>query len=242
MISLLFKKRKNVSAVIVAAGASERFGGDKIFAELLGEPVILRTLRAFEGSPVIAEIILVTRESVIERAAELARDGGVTKLTQVTAGGNTRAESVLSGLFAVSKKSGFVAIHDGARPLVTKEIIGAAVAKAVKYSAAAPAVPVKATIKRANGGIVISTPERGELYEAQTPQVFAAELIRAAIELAVRRRESPPDDGAAVEALGAAVHLTKGSYENIKITTPEDMLIAEAILTGRAGKERSSRA
>jgi 2-C-methyl-D-erythritol 4-phosphate cytidylyltransferase len=230
---LLFRKRKRISAVIAAAGGSERFGENKIFAELFGEPVILRTLRAFEESPVISEIVLVTRGGDMERAAALARENNITKLAQVTTGGKTRAESVLSGLFAVSKKAGIIAIHDGARPLVTPEIIEEAVRKAEKRHAAAPAVPVKATVKLAKGGVVISTPERGHLYETQTPQAFTAELIKAAVELAVREGRAPSDDCCAVEAMGVAVYLTRGSYENIKLTTPEDMALAEAILKGR---------
>jgi 2-C-methyl-D-erythritol 4-phosphate cytidylyltransferase len=231
--SLLLLKKKRASAVIVAAGASSRFGGDKIFADLLGEPVILHTLRAFEETPAISEIVLVTRAGDMERAAKMARERGVNKLTQVVAGGKTRVESVLSGLFAASKKADIIAIHDGARPLVTREIIEAAVRKAEKKHAAAPAVHVKATVKLAEGGVVKATPEREKLYEAQTPQAFEASLIKGAVELAVRRGRSPTDDCAAVEAIGVTVYLTEGSYENVKITTPEDLVLAEAILERR---------
>ncbi|MDR0446090.1 MAG: 2-C-methyl-D-erythritol 4-phosphate cytidylyltransferase [Oscillospiraceae bacterium] len=235
----MFKKRGFVSAVIVAAGASERFGGDKMFARLGGEPVVLRTLRAFQECRVISEIILVTRTEDMERAASLAQDAGITKLTQVTRGGETRVESVLSGLFAVSKKANVIAVHDGARPLVTQDIIRDAIRGAERYNAAAPAVPVKGTIKQAKGGVVVSTPDREELFEAQTPQVFAAELIRGAIELAVKKGQAPTDDCRAVENIGVTVHLTRGSYENIKITTPEDMIIARAILKSRAARRQN---
>ena len=231
----LFKKRRQItSAVIVAAGASQRMGGvSKVFAELGGEPVLLHTLRTFEASPVIREIVVVCRPEELERVAQFALAGGIRKLTQVVIGGASRPLSVYNGLLAVSKKATHVAIHDGARPLVTQEIIAKTVAAAWKFHAAAPAVAVKATVKEAERGIVVATPPRARLYEAQTPQVFDADLIRGALVAAIRKKLPLTDDCAAVEALGVAVHLTDGDYENIKLTTPEDMIVAEAILERR---------
>jgi len=227
----LFKKRRQItSAVIVAAGASQRMGTNKVFAELGGEPVLLHTLRAFEASPVIREIVVVCRPEELESVAQLALAGGIRKLTQVVIGGSSRPLSVYNGLLAISKKATHVAIHDGARPFVTQGVIAKAVATAWRYHAAAPAVAVKATVKEAERGIVVATPERARLYEAQTPQVFDADLIRGALVSAIRKKLPLTDDCAAVEALGVAVHLTDGDYENIKLTTPEDLMIAAAIL------------
>ena len=229
----LFSKRRFTSAVIVAAGASRRMGQDKMFMELAGEPVILHTLRIFEASPVVSEIIAVCREEDTERLAQLAVKGGITKLTHIVAGGESRPVSVYNGLCAVSRKATVVAVHDGARPLVTQKIINEAVLRAMRFHAAAPAMPVKATVKEAKNGVVISTPERASLFEAQTPQVFDVDLLRGALVAAIASGRELTDDCSAVEALGATVHLTEGSYENIKITTPEDITIAEAILAKR---------
>ncbi|MDR0905617.1 MAG: 2-C-methyl-D-erythritol 4-phosphate cytidylyltransferase [Oscillospiraceae bacterium] len=227
------RRRRFASAVIVAAGASLRMGQNKAFMELAGEPVILRTLRAFEASPVISEIIAVCREEDMERVAQLASESGITKLAHVVIGGASRPLSVYNGLQAVSKKADIIAIHDGARPLVTNEIIRDAVHKAEKYHAAAPAVAVKATVKEADNGVVLRTPPRERLFEAQTPQCFDADLIRAALVSAIRKKLAITDDCAAVEVLGCTVYLTEGSYENIKITTPEDLAVAEAIIARR---------
>lgn len=197
---------------------------------LAGEPVILRTLRAFEKSPVIGEIIVVTRFDLLEDIAAFGSE--IKKLKKVIVGGKTRTESVQNGLFAVSKRARLIAIHDGARPLVSQEIIRDAVHRAERYNAAAPAVPVTSTIKQVKSSVVIETPERSELFEVQTPQVFAADLIKGAVSAAISANRQFTDDCAAVEAIGATVHITKGSHENIKLTTPIDMTIAEAILSG----------
>lgn len=228
MIDLAITRIKRVSAIIVAAGKSERMGGEKMLMELNGEPLIMHTLRVFEASPVITEIVVVTRADLIESVSELGAE--ITKLSKVVVGGKTRTESVQNGLFAVSKRSGLIAVHDGARPFVTKQIIRDAVHRAEKYHAAAPAVPVKSTIKQVKSSVVIKTPERAELFEVQTPQVFDADLIKGAIAAAIGSGKQYTDDCAAVEAIGAAVHITKGAYGNIKLTTPDDLILAEAIL------------
>lgn len=232
-MGLFAKRRQLTSAVIVAAGASQRMGTNKAFARLGDEPALLHALRAFEQSPVINEIVVVARPEDLENVAQLALSGGITKLTQVVIGGAARPLSVYNGLLAISKKATHVAIHDGARPLVTQEIIAKTVATAGKFHAAAPAVAVKATVKEVERGIVVATPERARLYEAQTPQVFDADLIRGALVSAIRKKLTLTDDCSAVEVLGVSVHLTEGSYENIKLTTPEDIIVAEAILERR---------
>jgi len=225
------KRIKYVTAIIVAAGESQRMGADKLMLALAGEPVLLHTLRAFEASPVISEIVVVARADMIEQVAELGGANGITKLAKVIVGGKTRTESVQNGMYAVSRRTKYIAIHDGARPLVSQQIIRDAVHRAERYNAAAPAVPVKSTIKQVKSSVVIATPERVELYEVQTPQVFDADLIKGAIAAAMQSGKQHTDDCAAVEAIGAAVHITKGSYENIKLTTPEDMIFAEMMLT-----------
>ena len=158
------------SAVIVAAGNATRMKGvDKIMAELAGEPLIVHTIRAFEACEEIVEIILVTRPELREELSELCVKKRFQKIKTICKGGESRAESVQLGLDCVSKKCELVAIHDGARPLVTEKVIHDAVRKAAKFGAAAPAVPVKDTIKIVHGGVVESTPERSGLYAVQTP-------------------------------------------------------------------------
>ena len=156
---------------------------------------------------------------------------GLSKPVSVVPGGKTRAESVLCGLSAAAMP--YAAIHDGARPLVTVELIDEVLDAARVYLAAAPAVPVRDTIKVAHDGIVERTPDRCALFAVQTPQVFATDLLKAALQSAIADGATVTDDCSAVERLGKEVHLTEGSEENIKITTPVDLVIAEAILQRR---------
>lgn len=225
------------SAIIVAAGNATRMKGtDKIMAELAGEPLIVHTLRAFECCEDIQEIILVTREDLLEQLSTLCVEKKITKLTKLCKGGETRADSVQAGLDLVSKKSDLVAIHDGARPLVTGKIIHDAVRKAEKFGAAAPAVPVKDTIKVVRGGVIESTPERSSLYAVQTPQVFKKDLYRAALEQAIGSKAELTDDCSAAESYGMHVIITPGSDENLKVTTPDDLVAAEALLKARTNR------
>ncbi|MBR4655449.1 MAG: 2-C-methyl-D-erythritol 4-phosphate cytidylyltransferase [Oscillospiraceae bacterium] len=222
------------AAVIVAAGSAKRMQGtDKIMAELCGEPLIVHTLRAFQQSEDIQEIILVTREELLEPLSELCVTKKLSKVRKICRGGETRAASVQAGLDQISKECGFVAIHDGARPLVSQQVIHDAVRKAAKFNAAAPAIPVKDTIKVVHGGIVESTPERSGLYAVQTPQVFALELYRAALDQAITEKKELTDDCSAAERYGINVVITPGSDENLKVTTPTDLILAEALLKGR---------
>lgn len=225
------------AAVIVAAGTATRMKGtDKIMTEICGEALIVHTLRAFQNSDDIQEIVLVTREDLLQPLSELCVSKKITKVKKICKGGETRAESVQAGLDQISKECDFVAIHDGARPLVSKAVIHEAVCKAAKYNAAAPGVPVKDTIKIVHGGIVDSTPDRSALYAVQTPQVFQLDLYRAALAKAIQEKKEITDDCSAAEAFGLNVFITPGSDENIKVTTPSDLVLAEALLKRRNEK------
>lgn len=228
-------QRPVCSAVIVAAGSSTRMGGvDKIIAELQGQSVISHTLGAFEAADCIDEIIVVTRGDLIGPIQTEIDHYGFSKVSGVLEGGSTRMESVRKGLAAIRKEVELVAIQDGARPLVTVELIQDAVAKAYRCHAAAPAVPVKDTIKVADdNGKVTATPDRETLRAVQTPQVFDRDLLLAAWEKAAQDGKAYTDDCGAMEGLGVPVYLTEGSEENIKITTPLDLLLAEEILKRR---------
>ena len=222
------------AAVIVAAGSATRMQGtDKIMAELCGEPLILHTLRAFQENDDIHEIVLVTREDLQKQLSELCVSKKLTKVTRICKGGETRAASVQAGLDQISDACDYVAIHDGARPLVSQTVIHDAVRKAAKFNAAAPAIPVKDTVKVVHGGVVESTPDRSALYAVQTPQVFKLVLYRAALEKAVAAKEELTDDCSAAEKFGLNVVITPGSDENLKVTTPTDLILAEALLKRR---------
>lgn len=218
------------TAVVPAAGSSTRMGEDKLLMPLHDIPVLLWTLRALEGCPYITEIIVVTREELIVPVGQLCKDAALDKVRKVVVGGKTRTESVLAGIREADPGTELIAIHDAARPLVTQGILNTVIEKAVERGAAAPAVPVKDTIKQAVNGVVESTPDRSQLYAVQTPQVFEHGLILGALEKALADGVEITDDCSAVERLGVPVYLTAGAYENIKMTTPEDVLQAEAIL------------
>lgn len=218
------------TAVVPAAGRSLRMREDKLFLPLGDVPVILRTLRVLESSAYITEIIVVAREEQIVPLGKLCTDGALSKVRKIVVGGQTRSASVLAGIREADPASELIAVHDGDRPLVTAEIIDAAIEKAAQRGAAAPAVPVKDTVKRARDGVVTETPDRSELYAVQTPQVFEHGLILGALEKAVADGIELTDDCSAVERLGMPVCLVQGSYDNIKLTTPEDLAVAETIL------------
>lgn len=221
------------SAVVVSAGSSTRMGMDKIMLPLGDVPVIVHTLKAVQAAPSVDEIIVVTREDLVILVGQLCQDLGLTKVVKVVRGGETRAQSVRLGTLEVSREAQLIAIHDGARPLVSVDVIEGAVAQALKSGAAAPAVPVKDTIKAVSADRVVEhTPDRSALRAVQTPQVFEASLIRAALQKALDDNAELTDDCSAVERLGMKVVLTQGDPRNIKLTTPEDLLLAEALLEG----------
>ena len=220
---------KYCGAVIVAAGTASRMGGiDKVMAQLGGEPMIDRTVRAFQNSDAISEIVIVTREDLILPITNLCSQFG--KVRAVVAGGASRQESVGLGMNALSNKVKLVAIQDGARPLITNAVIDRTVRAAHTYGAAAPAIPVKDTIKVVQGGVVISTPDRATLQAVQTPQVFDFDLLRGALKKAEQDGAAVTDDCSAVELMGMSVKIVEGDERNIKVTTPIDLKIAELLL------------
>ena len=220
---------KTCGAVIVAAGNASRMGGiDKVMAELKGEPMILRTVRTFQNCDAISEIVIVTRPDLIMPISDLCR--GMEKVKVVVAGGKSRQESVGLGLNALSKAVKLAAIHDGARPLISWQVIDRVVRAAHTHSAAAPAIPVKDTIKVAEGGVVKYTPDRATLFAVQTPQVFDFDLLRGALKKAEQDGSQVTDDCSAVELMGMTVKIVEGDERNIKVTTPMDLMIAEMLL------------
>ena len=225
------------SCVVVAAGDSTRMGEDKLELDLLGRSVLAETLCTLQTCSAVDELIVVTKPEKLDNIAELRDTYGLAKLTKVIIGGKTRTESALRGVTEANPKAKIIAIHDAARPLVTPEIVEDAVHNAVIYLAAAPAVPVKDTIKVAEDGAVSATPDRASLFAVQTPQAFHADIIKAALTKAVETGAQYTDDCAAAEAIGAKVHLSLGSEENLKITTPTDLVIARTILEKRRAEK-----
>ena len=229
-----FRKRKkeagpSCSVVVVAAGSSSRMGFDKVLADVGGLPVIVRCLKSFEKAPSVSEVVVVTRTDLVPEVARLCQDFGLSKVVKVIRGGEDRTQSARLGTLECSPKAKLIAIHDGARPFVTVRVIEDAVAQAARSGAAAPAVPVKDTIKVVRDGLVERTLDRSALYAVQTPQVFDGDLIRAALQKALDDGVSLTDDCAAVERLGMKVVLTQGDERNIKLTTPADLLIGEVL-------------
>lgn len=227
------KRRGFCSVVVVAAGESRRFGKDKLFLEIGGKPVIQLTLEALNSSPAVDEIVVVTRRESLESIAEIVERCGAHKVSKTVTGGADRTQSALAGVSEVSPEAKLICIHDGARPFVTHEMIAEAVEKAARFHAACPAIPVKDTVRIAENGVAVQTPEREKVYAVQTPQAFTAEIIKAALTAAVRDRKSYTDDCAAVEALGVKIMLTRGDERNIKITTALDIPVAESIAEER---------
>lgn len=242
----LFKRKKRkknkkgapfCSVVVPAAGSSSRMEGvDKIYAELEGVPVLVRTLIALSECPSVNEIVLVTRKEDVPRAAMLCAQNELAKVTRIVRGGATRAESVMNGLAEISPEATLIAVHDGARPFVSAELVEETVKAALKYNAAIPAVQVKDTVKTVKNGRVTGTPDRSELYAIQTPQIFDADLIKAAMQNVIDKKLAVTDDSMAVEAIGGEVHIVEGSYDNIKLTTPEDMIVGQTIIEKRSGR------
>ena len=216
-------------AVIVAAGSASRMGGiDKVMAPLGGEPMILRTVRAFEDCEAVKEIVIVTRQDLMGSIAEIC--SGFTKIRSIVQGGSSRQESVKLGLLAFSKEVRLAAVHDGARPLVSGELIDKVIRAAHSYGAAAPAIPVKDTIKVFEGGFIAATPDRSTLRAVQTPQVMDRDLLLGALEKAEQEGTALTDDCSAVEHIGMRVRLVEGEERNLKVTTPLDLKIAELLL------------
>ena len=227
--------QEQAAVVIVAAGSSRRMGGrDKLWVPLAGRITLARTIDAFASSPFIARIILVLHPERLEEARELCASEGWSQISGIVPGGVRRQDSVCAGLDYLAEcapETRWVMIHDGARPLVTDAILEAGLHAAQEHQAAVAAVPVKDTIKQAQNGIIQATPERSQLWAVQTPQVFSLPLIHQAHHSILAEHEAT-DDAALLERLGYPVAIFPGAYTNLKITTQEDLLIAEALLQG----------
>lgn len=221
----------DTSVILVCAGNATRMGGiNKILMPLGDTNVIGMCLRAFESCEDIAEIIIVTKAENNAVIEETAKTLGITKLTAITEGGATRQQSVMQGLKHVAKESQYIAIHDGARPLVRPEHIARVIKDARVFGGATLGVPVKDTIKVVDDGLIIDTPHRPSLYITQTPQVFRKRQYFEAVDFAMEHNLDFTDDCQLMEAINCRVYMTVGDYTNIKITTPEDREIAEVLL------------
>lgn len=237
------EKKYYTSAIILAAGSSTRMGNDqtKQFIELQGIPVVARTILEFERSPLIDEIIVVAKADEIEKYADFTEKYGITKPFKVVEGGETRQESARNGIDAVNDKSKFAAIHDAARCLVTVDMIYKACHGAYLHGGAILAVKAVDTIKIGDKNAFIEeTPDRKITWQAQTPQVFKINAIRAASYIARDEKFEGTDDASLLEHIRIPVKLVEGSRENIKVTEPLDILFAEAILKSRAEIEAKS--
>jgi 2-C-methyl-D-erythritol 4-phosphate cytidylyltransferase len=219
---------EKVGAVIAAAGESRRMGRvDKVFAPLGGKPILARVIDTFQKCKLIDQIVVVVNAKNIEKCCQLVAEGRWHKVSDVCAGGKRRQDSVAAGLKRLNDCQ-WVVIHDGARPLVTKELIEGGLKAAQETGAAVVAIPVTDTIKIANDDrIVHQTPPRQNLWAVQTPQVFKLKIIARAYE---QMGGEVTDDASLVEGLGYKVKLYMGSYDNIKITSPHDLALAEVLL------------
>lgn len=222
-----------VSCIVAAGGSGNRMGADKnkLLLEIDGIPVLCHTLTALQNNEVVSEIIISAREEDIMEIAHLAEEFSITKLKTIVKGGSTRTESVLSAVKEIADECDLVMVHDGARPFVTDKIISDTVNAAKEYSAAACGVKPKCTLKSIDADFITETVDREKTVEIQTPQVFSKELfLKMYSEDTVT---DATDDCVLAEKCGAKIFVTEGSYKNIKITTPEDMEIAE-IFIGRS--------
>lgn len=229
------KKKPFVSAVILAGGVGSRMGGGKRkqMRLLCGKPLIMHTLLAFEQCECINEIVLVAHEDEIGCYAELCAQYGIAKLSKTVAGGSTRQQSAKLGFDAICTEADYVALHDGARALVTPEEIKTVVLTAMAHGAAIAACRSTDTVKYADGVFVDQTLDRANIWLAQTPQVFRDEIYRAAIYTAVTEGFEATDDAALVEHIGIRVRIAECAGGNFKITYPEDLIRAEAVLSER---------
>lgn len=228
-----------VSAIIVAAGSSRRMGFDKLFAPLMGKPVLWYSLQAFSECDDIDEILVITKQDRVAEVEQLVSDDELVKVRKVLVGGAERHLSVWSGLKAIeSKGSEFVAIHDGARPLTTPKLIHDCLQMARESGSACCASPIPDTVKRATSDQVVSeSVERTGLWAMQTPQIFASGLILQAYAALIAKQEMVSDEVSAVQRLGKRIALLNNHDWNFKITFPRDLEMAEHVLTLRAKKE-----
>jgi 2-C-methyl-D-erythritol 4-phosphate cytidylyltransferase len=222
-------KAQRVTAIIVAAGASRRMAGvDKVFAKVAGKPLLAHSVQTLENTPEVKTIVLVLAPENIQRGRELVATQEWRKVREVCAGGARRQDSVRKGLEA-AKGAEWVIVHDGARPCVDVAMVQRGLDAAKETGAAIAAVQVKDTIKVVAKDMgVLDTPSRDSLWAVQTPQVFRTALLQQAHSAVA---EDVTDDASMVERIGGKVRVFPGSYENIKVTTPEDLVVVEATLT-----------
>lgn len=221
----------DTSVIIVSAGKSSRMDGiNKQFLQLGNMPVIGMSMKAFQECKSVKEIVVVTKSEDIEKVESISTSLNITKLKSITIGGNTRQESVINGCKKVSEGTTLISIHDGARPLVLPKDIEQCISNARVYGSATLGVPVKDTIKVVDDHLIVDTPYRPSLYVTQTPQTFKKSIYFRGIEFAERNHLDFTDDCQLAEAMGYKVYMTVGNYSNIKITTPEDVPIAEILL------------
>ena len=233
-------QKPSCAAVILAAGGSVRMGSDKILAPLGEIPVLARTLRPFQECGCISEIVVVTSADKLMEVSELCREYGIGKVSKVVAGGKTRTESALTGVSEVSSRAELIAVHDGARPLVTEELIRRTVEAATKKLAAVPGIRCADTLKSAReDGAIVGTVDRESTWRIQTPQVFKADLIKGALTKAMKQGVSLTDDSSAMELIGVKTYVVEGDEENIKLTRPLDLLLASAILRYRRERDEN---
>ena len=242
VIDKFFKFKTNAedfcTAVIVAAGNSQRMGRDKIMMQLGDRPVIAHTLAAFQNSEHIDEIIVVTKYERLQEIADICHDYKIEKASRIVLGGKSRAESALLGVLQADEKATLIAIHDGARPFASPALIDRTVNSAKSNHAVAPAVYATDTVRIVNAkGVAVSTPDRNTVALIQTPQVFDAGIIKNALTKAVEKSLPVTDDCSAVEATGVKVTIVAGEQTNVKLTSSTDVYLAEKILADRgAGK------
>lgn len=230
----------SVGVIIVAAGSASRMGGvNKILAPLSGKPVIAHTISVFNSNPNVLDIVLVTREDMILDLQKITDEHRFLKVTDIISGGNCREDSVKKGFERITKNQNIktVLIHDGARPLISNDVINSVIKSAEEFFAVIPAVPVKDTIKKIGElGRVEQTVERENLVNIQTPQGFSVKTFKTALEKVGEDLSHFTDDASIAEAAGIPVYTVMGDYKNIKITTPEDLILAEAYLKNSKGE------
>jgi 2-C-methyl-D-erythritol 4-phosphate cytidylyltransferase len=223
-----------VEALIISAGKGHRFieGKKKQFHLLAEKPVLAHTIDKFETCPLIHSILLVVGQEDMDYCLkEIIEKYQYKKISQIVPGGKRRQDSVRNGIEVLSKDAEIVVIHDGVRPFVTKEMIEDSIRSAIRFGAVVLAMPVKETIKMAQpDGTVLKTLDRESLWQIQTPQTFRVNVIKEAYHKATEDGFAGTDDASLVERLGIKVHILPGSYTNIKITTPEDLILANLFL------------
>ena len=234
---LFFKKKNNkpfVAVVIVAAGSGSRMGTDipKQFIEISGKPILAYTLEKFQNCPLVDEIIIVTRSDSIVLCKDISDIYGISKVSVITEGGETRQQSVCKGIGQLSGKEGYVLIHDGARPMISLSTLEKCISATIEFGASAVGVPMKDTIKYTDDGkFITKTVDRSKLWLIQTPQAFEIKSIDECHKKAIADSFEATDDCMLAEHYGVKVALVEGEYENIKITSPQDLYIMEGLLS-----------